>query len=92
MESIMNNHKACYVCGCHGVHKHHIFYGTANRKLSEKYGCWIWLCPVHHNMSNMGIHFDHQFDLQVKRECQERWEEKYGDRKQFIKVFGKSYL
>ena len=47
---------------------------------------------MHHNMSNAGIHFDHEFDLQVKRECQERWEDKYGGREQFIKVFGKSYL
>ena len=92
MKSLINNDKSCYVCGCPTVHKHHIFYGTANRKQSEKYGCWVWLCPAHHNMSDAGIHFNRDFDLQIKRECQERWEEVHGNRDDFRKIFGKSYL
>ena len=92
MKSIISNEKECYVCGCKTVHKHHIFYGTANRKLSEKYGCWCYLCAVHHNMSNEGVHFDKELYMKIKRLCQEKWEEINGDRNEFIRTFGKSYL
>lgn len=90
-KSLLSTVKACYVCGCMGVHKHHVFYGTANRKLSEKYGCWVWLCPIHHNMSNEGVHFNRELDLQIKKKCQERWEQENGSRAEFIKVFGRSW-
>lgn len=91
-KSLLSTVKACYVCGRMGVHKHHVFYGTANRKLSEKYGCWVFLCPIHHNMSNEGVHFNRELDLQIKRKCQERWEAEYGNRDKFREIFGKSYL
>lgn len=89
-ESIMSNKKECYICGTTGgLHKHHIFYGTANRKLSEKYGCWVWLCPYHHNMSDAGVHFNKLVDKMLKAKCQEEWEKKYG--KGFRETFGKNY-
>lgn len=91
MKSLISNEKACYVCGCPVVHKHHIFYGTANRRLSEEYGCWVWLCPYHHNMSKEGVHFNRELDLQIKKECQECWEQVHGSRADFIKVFGRSW-
>ena len=92
-KSLMSNDKICHVCGSsQNIHKHHIFYGTANRQISEKQGCWCYLCAFHHNMSNYGAHFDKNLDIKLKRICQEKWEEKNGDREQFIKVFGKSYL
>ena len=91
-KSIISNDKMCLVCGFPQVHKHHIFYGTSNRKQSEKYGCWVYLCERHHNMSNEGVHFDKALDIKLKKFCQEKWEAKYGDREQFINVFGKSYL
>lgn len=91
-KSLLSNVQSCYVCGCKGVHKHHIFYGTANRKLSEKYGCWVWLCPDHHNMSDAGVHFNKPLDLKLKMECQERWEEEFGTREEFRRIFGKNFL
>ena len=69
-----------------------IFYGTANRKKSEEDGCWCYLCAYHHNMSNQGVHFDKRFDLWLKQTCQMKWEAEYGDRSEFIKRYGKSYL
>ena len=91
-KSLLSNDQVCIVCGCTGVHRHHIFYGTANRKLSEKYGCWCWLCPDHHNMSDAGVHFNKQLDLTLKMECQERWEEEFGTREDFRRIFGKNFL
>lgn len=91
MKSILSDVKRCYVCGSYPVHRHHIFYGTANRKKSEQYGCWIYLCPRHHNMSNEGVHFNKNLDLAIKRQCEKRFKEVY-PKLDFIKIFGKSYL
>jgi len=93
MKSLLDNDHKCWVCGdTRNLHKHHVFYGSANRKLAEKYGCWVYLCPIHHNMSNKGVHFDHDLDTLLKKTCQRAWERKYGDTDKFRKVFGKSYL
>lgn len=92
-KSIMSNDRKCYVCGyTQGIHKHHIFFGTANRKISEQEGCWCYLCMRHHNGSNDGVHFNNDLNLKLKRECQERWEHERGSRGEFILKFGKSYL
>jgi len=37
MKSILQEKKECYVTGrTYGLHKHHVFEGTANRKKSDK--------------------------------------------------------
>ena len=93
IQSLLSNEKKCLVCGCErDIHRHHIFYGTANRKNSERDGCWCFLCGMHHNLSSAGVHFNRELDLKIKRECQKKWEETYGDRDAFIRRFGKSYL
>ena len=90
-KSIMSNEKQCFICGALEVHKHHIYHTTANRVVSERQGCWVYLCPKHHNMSDEGIHFNTPFDITLKKYCQQIWEEKHS-RDEFIKTFGKSYL
>lgn len=91
--SILQSAAACYICGkTRDLHRHHIFYGVANRKRSEQYGCWVYLCPEHHNMSNRGVHFDIEKDIKLKKQCQLAWERRYGTRDEFVAVFGRSYL
>lgn len=91
-KSIVSNEKECLICGTtYGLHKHHIFYGQGYRELSEKYGCWCWLCGRHHNLSNVGVHFNREADLKLKRYCQKLWEQKYGHEK-FMQIFGRNYL
>lgn len=93
MDSILSNKKECYLCkNTLNLHRHHIFYGTSNRRKSEEQGCWVYLCARHHNMSDEGVHFDRDFDNGLKRVCQERWEELNGDRADFIKTFGRNYI
>ena len=93
MNSILSNERQCYICGRTGsLHRHHIFYGNANRRQSERYGCWIYLCAEHHNMSRHGIHNDRNLDERIKRECQSAFEEKIGNRAEFRRIFGKSYI
>ena len=91
-KSIMQTEKRCRVCGTtYGLHEHHIFYGTANRKQSEKHGFKVYLCGRHHNLSEEGVHFDHELDLRIKRDCQSVFEKTHS-REEFISIIGKNYL
>lgn len=91
-KSIMQTEKRCYVCGTtYGLHEHHIFYGTANRKQSEKHGFKVYLCGRHHNLSEEGVHFDHELDLRIKRDCQSVFEKTHS-REEFMSIIGKNYL
>lgn len=92
MESIISNVKECLVCKTTlDIHKHHIFFGNPNRKKSEKFGCWCYLCAKHHNMSNEGVHFNKALDLKLKQHAQRKFEEIHGA-ESFIKEFHKNYL
>ena len=76
-----------------GLHKHHIFGGSPNRKHSDEDGLVIFLRPEDHNMSDRGIHANREFDLYAKRKAQLRWMEFYGKtEEQFRKRYGKSWL
>lgn len=91
-KSLISNEPWCLICGAPRVQRHHIFFGTANRSKSEKYGCWCYLCPRHHLDGRVGVHGNKQLDNELRRRCQQAWEEQYGSREDFRKVFGKSYL
>lgn len=91
MKSILQSEKKCYVTELtDGLHKHHI-YGAANRKISEDNGFWVWLTPKYHNMSDRGVHFNKEFDLLLKQECQAKYEETHS-RDEFMELIGRSYL
>lgn len=92
MKSLLSQKKECYICGLPTVHKHHIFYGSANRRISEEQGCWVYLCPAHHNMSNRSVHFDKSLDNWLKETCQLAWESEIGSREEFMRLFGKNYV
>ena len=92
MESILSNEQCCYICErTDRLHRHHIYPGIANRRLSEKYGCWVYLCPEHHNMSPRSVHFDRDLDLWLRRVCQIQFERTH-TRDEFREIFGRSYL
>lgn len=92
-KSIMQDGKFCFVCGATvGLHRHHIFYGTSNRKQSEKYGCWCYLCLYHHTGSNHAVHVDKTLDYKIKKMCQAQLEFTGWSREKFIEIFGRSYL
>lgn len=90
-KSIISNEHKCYICGTdYNIHKHHIYAGS-RRKTSEKYGCWVYLCANHHNMSNDSVHMNKHMDLKLREYCQTIFEKKYPD-KDFLKIFGINYL
>ena len=92
-KSIMQQDKACYICGTTlNLHLHHIYYGTANRKLSDADGCVIWLCVYHHTGAK-GVHFNKKLDLTIKAKCQRAWQEHFNKTTDdFIKRYGRNYL
>ena len=94
MKSIIQKTKQCYVTGSTtNLHVHHIFFGSGNRKLSEKYGLKVWLRAEWHNGSNYGVHFNRAFDNKLKQMTQKKAMEHYGwGREDFIKIFGRNYL
>jgi hypothetical protein len=89
--------KFCELCGTsRNLEEHHVFHGTANRKLSEKYGLKMWLCQKHHTGDETGnkeaIHFNKGMDLFYKKKYQQKFEREHGTREDFIKIFGRNYL
>lgn len=77
MKSIIQDEKNCFLCGSPYAEEHHVFYGTANRKLSEQYGLKVWLCPTHHRHSKFGVHFNKKLDEELKAIAEKRFKETY---------------
>lgn len=78
-----------------GTHRHEIFFGTANRKKSIKYGLVVFIKPEDHNMSEYGVHNrkGHEFDMYLKKLGQERAMDEYlWTTEEFIEIFGRSYI
>ena len=98
MKSIMQTEKECYlcrklmdICNERELHLHHIYEGWGNRMVSDRNGFTIWLCGMHHNLSDYGLHFNKDVDLEVKRECQRKFEENHS-REEFMNLIGRNYL
>lgn len=86
-----HNEKYCWFCGStRNLHLHHIFYGTANRKISDREGFVAYLCYEHHE-GNQGVHHNRDNDLILKREC-EKWYLKNHTKQEFIKLIGRNYI
>lgn len=96
MKSIIQNNKECFLCQrTTGLHDHHIFFGTANRKNSEKYGLKVWLCLRHHEgdieTNKEAVHHNKERDLCLKKIAQKKFEETH-TREEFMKIFRRNYL
>lgn len=63
-------------------------HGTANRKLAEKYGLWVWLAHDVH----MSLHDrDKDLDRYLQQEAQKAFERTH-TRQEWMRIFGKNYL
>ena len=93
MKSILQDKKESYISGStYNLEEHHIFFGTANRKVSEKIGFKVWLTAGEHRGTD-GVHGKNgrQLDIKLKKIAQRKYEETH-TREEFIKLIGKSYL
>ena len=92
MKTVLQTNKECFVCGTtNNLESHHVFGGTANRKVSERYGLKVWLCHEHHT-GNTGVHFNPELNQQLHEIAQRFYEAHYGTREDFRRDFGKSWL
>ena len=91
--SILQRNKACYICGTTlNLHLHHIYGGTANRRLSDEDGCVVYLCQRHHTGA-AGVHHNRKIDLTLKARCEQAWLKHYNKTiEDFIARYGKNYL
>ena len=94
----------CYICGRSGATEvHHVFYGSANRKISEELGAKVNLCSeCHHKLIHEGTSQEAEL---WRQKLHERFQEKlegiwqgsdglapYQARERFRQYFGRSWL
>ena len=78
----------CSKCGSkYQVTKHEIFEGSGRRTNSMKYGFVLPLCLKCHQE----LQDDIDFNLSWKKKSQRYFEDNYGTRNEFRKLFGRSY-
>lgn len=99
MKSIIQKDKEiCYLCQKlhpeiwpgYATEEHHIIFGTANRKQSEKYGLKVYLCKAHHTESKESPHKNHEIARLLQRDAQKAFEATFPD-KDFMEIFGRNY-
>lgn len=88
---VTDNMDVCYVCGRPRQAVHHIYFGTALRKISDKHGFIVPLCLECH-IGNYGVHFNKVLDQKLKQCCQRKYEAMGHSREEFRKLIGRSYL
>lgn len=88
---LTNDMEHCMVCMKPYPEVHHVIYGNSNRKWSEKYHLVVPLCAEHHRGSDLSPHFCKEFDTELKKYAQERFQEVYPELS-FREIFGKNYL
>ena len=99
MKSIMQKKDGtCYLCrklykdySQKVTHCHHVIFGTANRKLSEKYGLKVYLCPYHHEYGPEAVHLNAAIANELKAEAQETFEKTF-PALSWMQIFGKNYI
>lgn len=82
----------CYMCRKEGrMEVHHIYFGK-NRKISDREGFVVHLCPNCHRGTN-GVHgkYGYLMDKYLKSTCQITYEEKH-TREEFMALIGCNYL
>lgn len=101
-ESIMQKKDGrCWLCmwlhGDHsvrtGLHKHHVYFGTGQRKISEENGFAVYLCWEHHLAAGgqEAVHRNHEICRRLQEETQRKFEQTH-TREEFINLIGRSYL
>lgn len=100
-KSIMHDKedRTCYLCMLlhgdrrrrTGLQEHHAIPGTANKKLSERYGLKVYLCLWHHTAGPEAVHNDAATMRLVQRKAQEAFEAAYSH-EEWMRVFGRNYI
>ena len=102
----MQSVKECYLCRkdaealgyigeltSEGLDKHHVIYGTANRKLSDQTGLWVYLCKRHHNEDHgpFAVHFNRHIREDLCRDAERAYLRDHSF-EEWMSLFMKNYL
>lgn len=103
-KSILQAEKECYLCrlaadqaGYYGelphtgLHRHHVIFGRGNRKKSEHYCLWVWLCVAHHEYGPEAVHTNARIRRKLSQVAQMEFMRVYPNL-DFREEFGISYL
>lgn len=93
-KSIIQTERECWKChNTQGLELHHIFFGTANRKLSDEDGLVVFLCYDHHRGAQ-GVHNNNKkLNLELKQTAELAFLSHYDKTiEDFIKKYGRNYL
>lgn len=83
---MIKNDRECFICKRQGpLHVHHTLHGSY-RKMADKYGLTVYLCPECHR----DLHDKGTFDRELQEIGQRYFEEQYGH-EEFMRVFGKNF-
>lgn len=92
MKSVLQKDRECWCCGTiYNLEKHHVIFNTANRKISDKYGYWVYLCNEHHH-NGVHEHPKGQLNKELHFLAQEHFLKHYGNEDKFRKTFGKLWI
>ncbi len=100
-KSIMHSKRdgTCYLCMLlnddhetrTGLQEHHAMPGTANRRLSERYGLKVYLCLQHHTAGGQAVHNNTAHKRLLQKKAQEAFEKKYSHGL-WMQKFGTNFL
>lgn len=89
----------CYLCAkLHGIYdrqdnlqEHHVIFGRANRRLSEKYGLKVYLCLRHHTEGPEAVHHNRQLRQQLEEDAQRAFMKTHS-LDEWMSVFGRNFI
>lgn len=88
MNSIIHSGETCYLCGRGGtLETHHVIHGYGRRRLADKDGLTVRLCPeCHKNLHDYGWN-----DRELQKIGMLAWIRENGTKEDFIKRYGRAY-
>ncbi len=99
-KSILHDKKegTCYLCVLQNqdyalrtdLEEHHVMPGTANRRLSERYGLKVYLCRQHHREGPGAVHNNIQQQCFLQKKAQEAFETRHSHA-EWMRIFGRDY-
>jgi hypothetical protein len=95
-------HKAdgyCYLCAKlygnyerqENLQEHHVIFGRANRKLSEKYGLKVYLCLWHHTEGKESVHHNKELRQQLEEDAQRAFLKTHS-MDEWMAIFGRNFI